>query len=154
MSTSTEIKSKISRSIKKTIAPLQQDVKKIANPDTVDSILAASSIPMAMAAKSNIAKYVKSAEMIEAIKVFKGKPNYSVTIGVDYSYYNYFVMRFIEYGTVRVNTPNRKGGIRITIDRTPFLRPAFEAYRKSVFENIQKNVIKHIEANLKRQLKQ
>lgn len=133
---------------------LNVPVEKIAPVESVENILVENSLQMAMAAKSNLAKHVKSSEMINSIKVFKGKANYYILIGPDYSYYKSFVLRFIEYGTVRVNTPNNKGGVRVTIDRTPFMRPAFEAYKGKVFEGIKKDITKLIISNTNKLIKQ
>ena len=153
MGIATNIKNTMKKNVFKATKPLRQDVEKFAPVEVVENILAESAQPMANAAKGFLAQHIKSSSMLNAIKIFKGKANYSVTLGVNYDYYNWFVFRFIEYGTIRATSPNKKGGVRVTIDRTPFLRPAFEAYNKDTFSRIQKSVIALITKNLNKDLK-
>lgn len=159
--TKAAIKSKIDASIKKTLEPFMQPIDKLAPVATVESILSGHAQPMLSRAKANLSSVVNSSEMVNSLNIFKGKANYSVTIGADFDYYKAYMLRWFEYGTKdRYRRTSKKGGSRKSgnvftgrIVSKPFLRPAFEQTKKEVFANVQKSIINLIETNVKRQMK-
>jgi hypothetical protein len=160
--TKAAIKSKIDASVKKTLAPLMQPVDKLAPVDVVENILYGHSQIMLSKAKANLSSVVNSAEMVNSLNVFKGKANYSVTIGSDFDYYKAYMLKWFEYGTkdryrraTKKGGGSRKGGNVYTgkIVSRPFMRPAFEQTKAQVFEKIQKSIINLIEVNIKKQMK-
>lgn len=158
MSVKTEIQNKLKSEVSGVSKRLNRPIKELAPADEVEAIIYRDCQILVERIRTNLSGIVKSQRMVKSIEAFKGKANYSVTIGPNYNYYNYFVLRFIEFGTAeRFRRFSKRGSNKKTaknvsagvIPARPFMRPAYESLKDQLFKNIQKNIIKSIELKLR-----
>ena len=155
MSVKQEIESKLKKEVEGVSKKLQMPIDKLAPADQVEEVIFHHAQTLVDRIKINLASVVQSPSMINSIKAFKGKANYSVTVGPDYDYYNAFVLHFIEIGTAerfRRHSKKGRGGKTVSsgiIPARPFMRPAYESMKAELFSKIQKSIIQMIEAKLR-----
>ena len=154
MSIKTQIQGKIKNEVALFAKKVNRPIKDLAPASEVETIMYNESQALVDKIKANLSGIVNSPQMVQSIKAFKGKANYSITIGADYRYYNAFMLRFFEYGTVQRyrRAKKGKGGKTVysgMIPARPFMRPAYETMKTDLFNKIQKGIIKSIELKLK-----
>jgi hypothetical protein len=160
MSVLNSIRSEIKASMEKDMRKINAAIKsreKLLPSAKADDILAEAGEVMLKSIRNNLSS-LGLGKYSNMIKIFKGKANYSVTIGIDYKNSEAYKLRWFEYGTVQrfrrnkktAKTTKKSGSISTgNMIATPFMRPGFELTQKEVYKRAQINMIKYIEENLK-----